>query len=289
MMKLGFLTGELEGFARARRLGFESIELFATALGDPYETALDKNKLNEARTLIKKHGVAVTALAYYRRACRREEVKPMHVAMLRVFDAAEILGLQTVGAMSGFDSELDWDGNIQFFADKFGPIAEEAERRGLRVAFENWMSAAHNPLPFKPTNMGGSPDTWDAWFQAVPSKALGIEFDPSHLYWQGIDHMRALREYRDRIYHVHAKDTEILEERRYRGGINGGFFRFRIPGYGAIDWTEFISGLDEIGYGGGVAIEHEDPVYSGERFDEGLARGRNVLHPLIHPEAEGID
>jgi sugar phosphate isomerase/epimerase len=138
-------------------------------------------------------------------------------------------------------------------------------------------------LPFKPTNMGGSPDTWDAWFRAVPSKALGLEFDPSHLYWQGIDHIRAIHEFKDRVYHVHAKDTELFPERRYRGGVNGNYFRFRIPGYGAINWAEFISALDEIGYTGGVAIEHEDDVYSGDRFDEGLVRGRQVLDPLIHP------
>jgi sugar phosphate isomerase/epimerase len=131
--------------------------------------------------------------------------------------------------------------------------------------------------------MGGSPDTWDAWFKAVPSRALGLEFDPSHLYWQGIDHMRALYEYRDRVYHVHAKDVEMFPERRYRGGVNGNYFRFRIPGYGGINWATFISALNEIGYEGGVAIEHEDDVYSGERFDEGLVRGHYVLQPLINP------
>ncbi|MBC8075633.1 MAG: sugar phosphate isomerase/epimerase, partial [Chloroflexales bacterium] len=136
-------------------------------------------------------------------------------------------------------------------------------------------------------NMGGSPDTWDAMFAAVPSPALGLEFDPSHRFWQGIDHLRALHEYPDRIYHVHAKDTELLPERRYRAGINDTSFRFRIPGYGGIDWTTFIAALDEIGYSGGVAIEHEDPIYSGARFDEGLTRGWQTLFPLIHPSSEG--
>jgi sugar phosphate isomerase/epimerase len=132
-------------------------------------------------------------------------------------------------------------------------------------------------------NMGGSPDTWDAWFKAVPSKALGLEFDPSHLYWQGIDHIRALREFKDRVYHVHAKDTEMLPEKRYRGGVNGDYYRFRIPGYGEINWAQFISALNEIGYDGGVAIEHEDMVYWNDKFDEGLIRGHRVLYLLIHP------
>jgi sugar phosphate isomerase/epimerase len=129
--------------------------------------------------------------------------------------------------------------------------------------------------------MGGCPDLWDEWFATVPSEALGLEFDPSHLYWQGIDYVRAVGEYGKRIYHVHAKDTEMLPENRYRGGINGRCFRFRIPGYGGIDWARFASALIEAGYRGGIAIEHEDPVFSGERFDEGLARGREVLRPLV--------
>jgi sugar phosphate isomerase/epimerase len=75
----------------------------------------------------------------------------------------------------------------------------------------------------------------------------------------------------------------MLPEKRYRGGVNGDYFRFRIPGYGEINWAQFISALDEIGYTGNVAIEHEDPVYWDDKFDEGLARGWQVLNPLIHP------
>ena len=78
--------------------------------------------------------------------------------------------------------------------------------------------------------------------------------------------MRALYEYRDRVYHVHAKDTEMLPERRYRNGVNANCYRFRIPGYGEIDWAQFVSALDEIGYDGGVVIEHEDMVYWDEKI-----------------------
>jgi len=140
--------------------------------------------------------------------------------------------------------------------------------------------------------MGGSPATWDAWFEAVPSDALGIEFDPSHLAWQGIDYLRALREYRARVYHVHAKDSEPLPENRYRYGVNGPTYRFRIPGYGEINWTAFITALNELGYDGGVAIEHEDDIYGwhtgGELYDEGLVRGWQTLDPLIYPRSQSL-
>jgi sugar phosphate isomerase/epimerase len=283
-MKLGFLTRSAADIEKAARLGFAGIELMSDAFGDAAAGALDEAKIGEAQRLAARCGVEVTALAYYDLAFRPPAEEVVTTAYERVFDAAEALGVRVVASMSGFDPNRDWDGNVRLFAERFRPITERAEQRGLRLAIENWMGFGGR-LPFRPVNMGGSPDTWDAWFAAVPSPALGIEFDPSHLYWQGIDHIRALREFADRVYHVHAKDTQLLPERRYRGGVNGNAFRFRIPGYGEIDWTEFVTTLDELGYAGGVAIEHEDPVYAGERFDEGLVRGWQTLQPLIHPNS----
>ncbi len=282
-MQLGFLTDTITDIEKASRLGFDSIELNVCAFGNAAEAPLDENKIVQAQQLCQQQHVSITALAYYDMAFNPPSSDAITTAYTRVFEAAERLGIQTIASMSGFDANRNWDENVQLFADRFGPVAQIAEQRGMRVAFENCMGFGGS-LPFKPVNMGGSPDTWDAWFQAVPSKALGLEFDPSHLYWQGIDYLRALREFKDHVYHVHAKDTELLSEVRYRKGINGDSYRFRIPGYGDINWTAFISMLNEIGYVGGVAIEHEDFMYWGDKFDEGLARGRQVLSPLIHPQ-----
>ena len=281
-MKLGFLTGNISDIDKASRLGFTGIELSFGAFGNARESTIDQSKIDDAKRRCAEGSVEITALAFYDLAGNPVVQKDPLAGYKLAFDVAESLHITTITSMSGFDSNLNWAGNLQLFADRFGPVADEAERRGLRVAFENWMGFGGR-LPFKPVNMGGSPDTWDDWFRVVPSKAIGLEFDPSHLYWQGIDHIRALKEFKDRVYHVHAKDTEMLPENRYRGGVNGDYFRFRIPGYGEINWAHFISALDEIGYTGGVAIEHEDPIYSGARFDEGLVRGHNVLYPLIHP------
>jgi sugar phosphate isomerase/epimerase len=285
-MQFGFLTNNIADFEKAARLGFDAIELNVSAFGQAGNGDLDTRKIDQAKELSAQHGISISALAYYDLAFNRSATAAPVEAYRRVFDAADALGVDVIASMSGFDADRDWKGNVALFAERFGPVAELAEGRGKRVAFENWMGFG-GALPFRPINMGGSPDTWDAWFSAVPSRALGIEFDPSHLHWQGIDYLRALREYRDRVYHVHAKDTEMFPERRYRGGVNGHYYRFRIPGYGEINWTGFISTLNEIGYDGGVAIEHEDEVYSGDRFDEGLVRGHQVLRPLIHPGKEG--
>jgi sugar phosphate isomerase/epimerase len=281
-MRLGFLTGSVDDIEKAARFGFDGIELQHGAFGRVAEGEADDGAIERAQQLCRKHGVEITAIAYYGVAGSKAAPDEVLKRYSNVFDLVESLGVTTIASMSGFDADRDWDGNLQLFADRFGPVAEEAERRGLRIAFENWMGFGGRP-PFRPVNGGGSPDTWDSWFRLVPSKALGLEFDPSHLYWQGIDHMRALHEFKDRVYHVHAKDTEMLPEMRYRYGASTNTFRFRIPGYGEINWAQFITALVEIGYDGGVAIEHEDPIFWNEKFDEGLVRGQHVLHPLVHP------
>ena len=59
------------------------------------------------------------------------------------------------------------------------------------------------------TNLAFSPEVWERMFELVPSSALGLEMDPSHMVWLGIDYLQAIRDFGDRIYHAHAKDTEI--------------------------------------------------------------------------------
>jgi len=279
-MKLGFLTSNVNDILKARAIGFDAVELGAKALGNPSEAKLDQSTIARAGALCEENDIEITALAYYNSPPKPPNSRSTLKEYRRVFDAAEALDVRVVACMAGYDADLSWGANIQLWADRFGPVAELAEQRGVKIAFENWMGCPGTILS-RPVNAGGCPDLWDAWFKAVKSKALGIEFDPSHLYWQGIDYLRAAREYAKRIYHVHAKDTEMLPEPRYRRGAMARTFRFRIPGYGEIDWPQFISTLVEGGYRGGVAIEHEDPVFSGKRFDEGLERGLDMLKPLI--------
>jgi sugar phosphate isomerase/epimerase len=289
-MKLGFLAADVSAIAKAAQLGFNCIELDCAAFGDPRQAPLEESRLAEAVAAAGEHTVEISALAYYGLAtCDPPAESELELVYGRVFDGAERLGVRVVASMSGFDGALDWEQNMQLFVRRFRALAARAEERGLRLALENWMGF-WGQLPFKPRNMGGSPATWAAWFEQVPSASLGLEFDPSHLQWQGIDPVRALAEFADRVYSFHAKDVELLPERRYRYGVNGDTFRFRIPGYGEVDWVQLASLLVETGYEGGVAIEHEDEVFGyagdgppGARYDEGLVRGRDVLAPLIAP------
>jgi sugar phosphate isomerase/epimerase len=156
--------------------------------------------------------------------------------------------------------------SIEIFARGFAPIAEYAEQYDFKLVMEIYH--AHGRW------LAITPELIRAVFKAVPSRSLGICLDPSHLVVQGIDYLRATREFGERIYYAHAKDTEIIAEKLYEYGVMGqalgtdrpivGWWRYRLPGYGQINWAQFIATLVEVGYDDVLAVEHEDEIWYGD-------------------------
>ena len=136
-----------------------------------------------------------------------------------------------------------------------------------------------------------TPETYRAFFKEVPSPAMGINYDPSHLLRMGIDPHRFLREFVGRVYHVHGKDTEIIDENRYEYGTEqpptfakqipfGAIaWRYTIPGQGVTRWKEVMRTLTENGYQGCVCIELEDANFNGPADEEqfGTLQGARFL------------
>jgi len=158
---------------------------------------------------------------------------------------------------------------IKAFSEVFTPLAEYADGHGIKIAFE---TAGRGPGG----NIAHSPFMWDKMFEAVPSKALGLSFDPSHLVWLHIGPVESIiRKYGDRVYHVDGKDCEIIPEMlAYQGIFGNKWWRYRIPGYGALNWASIISALLDIGFDGPIDIENEDPLLPGL---EGIALGRKHM------------
>ena len=286
-MKLGYLCGysaaEVE---RAARLGFQSIEASAASLIPNLDAPPDLGILaSRVDATLKKNNVTISALANYATPLLPDDPAVSLRRYRTIFDLAKLLGVGVVSAMAGNLPDRPLKEAMARFAEVWGPIAKAAEDMGLKVAFENWPGMGGD-IPWHSVNLAWSPRNWREMFERVNSPALGLEFDPSHLVWQGIDHIQALKEFRSKIFHSHAKDTEMLIHNVRREGLLGihhGCWRYRIPGYGVVNWAEYIAALIEIGYDGGIAIEHEDPVFAGDRFEEGLVRGFHVLNPLVNP------
>ncbi|MGD0222125.1 MAG: sugar phosphate isomerase/epimerase [Terriglobia bacterium] len=164
------------------------------------------------------------------------------------------LGCKFVGTFSGATAGASMDDQAKALAEVFNenylPVCDKLD---ITMGWENY------PCD---TNFATVPGAWEKIFDLVPSKRLGLEFDPSHLVRQYVDYVQAAWDFKDRILSVHAKDTEIIEPILQKVGIHGkGWWRYRIPGQGLVDWPKFINVLLQARYSGGIAVEHEDPFW----------------------------
>jgi sugar phosphate isomerase/epimerase len=131
--------------------------------------------------------------------------------------------------------------------------------------------------------------------RSIAGPAIGCNYDPSHMFWQNIDPIAAIRVLGDAIFHVHAKDTQfyptnlprtgVLDTKPYTDERNRGWI-FRTCGYGhgAEWWKEFVSTLRMFGYDNVLSIEHEDSLLSSE---EGLAKAAQFLNEIVLKESPG--
>jgi sugar phosphate isomerase/epimerase len=282
MMKLGFLTPYRDHVVEvASRIGFDGIELQASSWGDPPPSTptAAKTRCAGARDRLREAGIRVTALGFYGNhiTAKPSVLRKQFAAVMNIGDA---LDCHVICSLVGRIPDAKIADHVAALKKVFAPIAKMAEDRGFKIAFENW--SGFGGYPFRGTNIAYCPEGWDLIFNTIGSEAVGIEFDPSHLHFQMMDYVALVHRYGKKIFHVHAKDTEIFYEKLRRDGIfSSGWWRFRVPGWGEINWTRFISALQDVGYSGGIAIEHEDPIYSGQRFEEGLQLGYNTLAPLL--------
>ena len=112
-------------------------------------------------------------------------------------------------------------------------------------------------------------------FADLGSTAIGLNFDPSHLVWQQMDYLAPLREFSDRLFHVHAKDVRLDRHRLDQVGIMAHPLEYhapKLPGLGEVAWGKFFSVLGDLGYRGPVCVEVEDRA-----FEESLATRKASL------------
>ena len=215
--------------------------------------------------------------------------RAIHAHVAACIEAAALLGCPSVGTFVGRDPSRTVAENLAEAERVFKPLVDLAGERGVALIVENCPMEGWHPDGY-PGNLAYSPELWEWMF----SLGLLLNFDPSHLLWLGIDPIAALRPYVDRVAHAHAKDAEVFPERRDRYGVFGktvertdgwdsGWWRYRMPGLGQIDWPRFVDALYEGGFDGVLSVEHEDPVWGGdpERVKAGLDVAHRTLRPLI--------
>jgi sugar phosphate isomerase/epimerase len=304
-VKLGLLTACLPGESLdaiagwAAGHGYRGLEVAAWPRdpGRPWEAShLDADTFDAAaatrlRELLDGHGLDISALAYYENNLHTDPGvrERIHAHLRRCVDAAALLGCPYVGTFVGRDINLPVKDNLRLAEEVLPPLVSYAQDRGVRLVVENCPMEGWHPDGY-PANLAYSPELW-RWLGAL---GLHLNFDPSHLVWLGIDPVTALAEHIDLVRHVQAKDAQIDAAARNRYGVFGqlidkpspwtsGWWRYRVPGLGEVDWRRLIDVLYEDGYDGFVSVEHEDPVWSGspERVRQGLIVAERTLNRLI--------
>lgn len=224
---------------------------------------------------------------------KEEQIKFGTESMIRSAQIANLLEVPAVVAFSGvgnFGNFNDWpypDGwreEEEAFVEHWVPIFDKYKEYGVKVAFEP-----------HPNNI-----IYDIHSTARCLKlcdyhpSFAINFDPANIFYTGIDLGAYIQEFGDRIALVHAKDCEFVSHNMARGGLwmlqrdwgtPDRSFRFRIPGWGSINWKSVITELFMAGYDGVLSYEHEDVTMS--RAD-GVDKTIDFLRPLmIHAPYEG--
>jgi sugar phosphate isomerase/epimerase len=291
---------------KAKPLGIEAFELgVGNYPGEPHlklDWMNNSAKLKEFKQKLDDNGIAISALSCHGNPLHpNKAIAKLHAATSRkVIQLAEKLGVKTVIDFSGCpgDSEnskypnwsptawppdfleiikWQWEKKVIPYWVKHAKFAED---HGVRIGIE-----------MHPGFSVYNPETM-LRLRKEAGKAVGCNFDPSHMFWQGVDPCAAVRKLGDAVFHVHAKDTRlydvnvkvngVLDYKPYSDEINRSWI-FRTVGYGhdADFWGDLVSTLQMVGYDHVLSIEHEDSLMS---VDEGLAKAATFLRQIVIKE-----
>jgi sugar phosphate isomerase/epimerase len=256
---LGPYTPANVEFARAQ--GFSNMILAVGSTLDP--ASVSDAQIEKVRTTLEKTQMHVSAFQFTLNhiAPDAQDRAQKNVSFVKAIELAGKLGVPYIGTASGKDAAKPFhaqvDEIVRVYNEKYFPACE---RNHVRILWEPW--------PEGP-NLATSPVGFAALFKGFEnSQYVGLQYDPSHLVRQFMDPIQTARDFVDKIYDVHLKDTEILWPVLRAGGITpvdeASWWRYRIPGLGAINWAQFFSVLQDVGYSGAMSVEHEDPLYGAD-------------------------
>jgi len=309
-MKIGLFTATYLDMAlkdvcsMAASLGYESVELPAFT-GNPHlvlDEVLKGNKTESIKKMVKDNGLIISALSNHTesqivlgpygkdtdafcKGSKDDKIRFGTEQMIKTAQAANALevpvvcgfvGCENFGRFFPFPYSKGWADMEQEFVERWGKILDKFGEYGVKFA--------HEPHP---NQLIYDVDTALRSVELMEGrKEWGFNFDPANLIYLGIDVENFIDLLADRIFHVHAKDGEIVSHNMRRSGMIpqgdwqriGRGFRFRIPGWGSVPWKKVITELSMIGYDYVMSYEHEDVTMS--RAD-GIKKTMAFLKPLI--------
>ena len=316
-MKIGVFTVILGSLKFERTLdylaglGVEAIELgaggFARSKHCPLEALLASDRKAKALlNAVAARGLTISALNAAGNPLhpRRNLAVSFDRDYQKVVRLAAKLGVDTVITFSGCPGGAPGDRSPNWVTCPWPPdYLKILEYQWNRVVIPYWTRTAawtrrqgirKIGLEMHPGFVVYNPETL-LKLRAAAGPSIGANFDPSHLFWQGINPCAALRALKGAIWHCHAKDTAIhkwnsithgtLDTKHYSDELNRAWI-FRTVGYGHPRhfWCDFVSTLRMVGYDGVLSMEHEDSLMTAR---EGLEKGIRFLQSIVLSEAKG--
>ncbi len=305
-MKLGFVSAILSGSTYeemidiASRLGYQCVEAASWPGGsiprgytnvchiDAEKALADDVYANHVLDYAKEKGVQISSLSCYVNQLDPdpEKRKAYNAHLMAMIEASAKLGIGLVTTFIGRDPKKSVDENLPMVKEVWPPILEHAKKLNVKIGIENC------PLLFGPAqwpggmNVMSNPVNWRKVFEVLPYDNLGLNYDPSHLVWQMIDYIQPIYEFKDRIFHVHFKDTKIWPDKLKDVGIMAlplDYMSAKLPGLGDVNWGSYVAALTDIGYDGCACVEVEDTAFEGsfEKVMDSLTLSKRYLDQFV--------
>jgi sugar phosphate isomerase/epimerase len=282
MMKLGLVSAILpdltfeEVIDYAANVGFKCVEVCCWPKGKAARryagiTHIDLNAATDAdltryKDYAKKRGVEISSLGYYPNPLDsdKEAADTAIEHLYRLIDASGKMGINLVTTFIGRDKRKTVEENLELYKEVWTPIVRHAEEKGVKIGIENCpMLYTANEWPGG-NNLACTPYIWRKMFELIESDNLGLNYDPSHPYLIQADYIKPVYDFKDKIFHVHFKDIKINRDKLNEYGA----FSYpalwhspKLPGLGGVDFSAFVSALNDIRYNGYACIEVEDKAF----------------------------
>lgn len=303
-MKLGFVSAILpelslkEVLKFASKEGYDCVEIMCWPKGKAERryagvthidvNDFDKKKADDIRKLTKKYGVEISGLGYYPNPLtpNMEEARVYAKHIRKVIKAASILEINQMNTFVGRDWTKSVPDNWTRFLQIWQPIIAFAEQHDVKIGIENCpMLFTHDEWPGG-KNLATSPSIWRKMFTDIPSDYFGLNYDPSHMIWQHMDYLKPMKDFAEKLYHIHAKDVRIDYDQLNEVGIMATpntWHTPKLPGMGDVDWGKFFSILTDTGFDGCICVEVEDRAYEGslENRKASLRQSLNYLRQFV--------
>ncbi len=273
---------------------------------NPENLLADKQAFETFKDAFKRADMQIAALSTHGNAVHPDPAvaKGYHDDFINAVLLAEKLGVKTVVTFSGCPGGSAKDATPSWVTCPWPPDFSAAlEYQWNDVLIPYWEKTAKfarehgvEKIAFEmhPGFCVYNPETM-LRIRAAVGDTLGANFDPSHLFWQGMDPVAAIRELQGAIYFFHAKDVRVDEANAHKNGVldNKPYgdilhrsWSFRTVGWGhdAKVWKDMVSALRATGYDGYLSIEHEDGLMSGR---EGLCKAISFMKDVLIYESAG--